>query len=54
MITKTAFYDGYRPWEEIRSDVPKMESEGWAVRQMLQSNGSAWAVVYEREHPVED
>lgn len=54
MITKTQFYDYYDPWPGLKRDVSKKESEGWAVRQILQSNGTTWVVVYERERPVED
>lgn len=49
MITHTKWYEGdLGGWKFCRRDVVEMEEEGWAVRQILQSNGSLWVVVYER------
>lgn len=49
MRTKTEFYGGYEAWPKMKTDVANWESNGWSVRQVLQSNGTNWVVVFEKD-----
>ncbi len=49
MRTKTEFYVGFEAWHDMVRGIREKESDTWSVRQVIQSNGAYWVVVFEKD-----